>query len=143
MSDDFADDRKRREHVAGRFLNAFSPLTMISVPQTAGTGAFETHLCDCSQDMGACMLTWLLPCFAISENWASARGEPCDACHCINMIHPIWTRGNIRRARMMPDEYCWDWCSYACCFCCMVAQDSLELKKLKELNEGAGSDLPR
>jgi hypothetical protein len=100
---------------------------MIRVPANVRTGALATRLFDCHDNCEICIFAFLCPCMAAPSNWAAARGDDCGPCHFFQAISPVWTRGNIRRARGAPSQYCCDLMMDCCCGPCMIVQDAVEL----------------
>jgi Cys-rich protein (TIGR01571 family) len=105
---------------------------MMKYGPSAQTGKFGTSLMDCGSDCAICCATWYcFECMAC-RNWANARGEDSKCCHfyCCCPNSPTWTKANIRIARKMPPDQCYDWCCYLFCTNCAVCQDARELKAI-------------
>lgn len=95
---------------------------------------FSTGLCDCFSDCGICIYTMCCPYCAMSDNWAQSRNEDCSICHFLAVVHPIWTRDNIRtKIGQHEKQYVNDFLVYHFCTLCAISQDARELKRLRSI----------
>jgi Cys-rich protein (TIGR01571 family) len=94
---------------------------------------YTTTLFECFSDMSTLAFVALCGLCGLPQayNWAGSREEKCGAGYWFCLVHPVWTRRNIRqRNSYRQPQYLTDYCTYCVCGPCAVRQDARELKAL-------------
>ena len=102
----------------------------------SGSGDWQHGLCGCFDNLGVCIVTYLVPCYTFGKN-SEAVGDNCLLCGIAYIFWPIdlifgtLTRGKIRERRGIPGTVVKDFLYHFCCPCCALVQEAQEVRHMQ------------
>lgn len=103
-----------------------------------GAGLFS-----CFDDIGLCLVTWIVPCFTFGKTMEAMGKQSCligallFLVPLVNLVCWVQLRGEIREKYGIEGSLFGDLFAICCCSLCALVQEGAQASK------GAGGDMPR